>query len=325
MDTVGGDSEPPPSWAALDGLQDVFDLSWLKDPAVVAALDQWQQADLVRGACLFWASTDGVDPLSGVDMTPAADGGWAVARWEQPPPEAEHEAQTNQQPMAIVTSQTCDVAATGPGGRHPTVQVSPVIPLDLLTAGRAGEVRAGRTLDMVLITNTPAGKEWAADLRISLPVSKSVLVAQQPLRAFNTSHEAYEFAERVAIKTRRPAVHDAVVDLAKNLDQLVKQQRVAGATWVDRIEQVRARAKTGSLLLPDALELLLITLDGPLTAEQMASLRQWRLAQQKQFKAKTGGALLIPLRFVELERMKVQDYRESVPLNLPELGQRPFW
>ena len=96
-------------------------------------------------------------------------------------------------------------------------------------------------------------------------------------------------------------------------------------TWVDRVEQVRARAKSGTLLNPEALELLIITLDGPFIAEQMDPLRQWHSSKKKQFRSQTGGGILTPLRFVELEKMKVQDYRESVPLSLPELGQRPFW
>jgi hypothetical protein len=317
-------SVPAPQWLALDGLHDVFDFTWLKDATVAARLDQWRQADLVPGVRLFWASGDGVDQLSGLDMAPPADGGWAVARWEQPLPEDGGPGQVPV-PMGIITSQTCDVVATGPGSRHPTVQVSPVIRLDQLAPGRANEVRAGRTVDMVLIANTPEGTEWAADLRISLPVSKSILAAHSPVRAFVTSREAYDFAQRVAIKMRRPAVHEAAISLAKNLDRLVRQQRSAGATWVDRVEQVRARAKSGTLLQLDALELIVMTLDGAFTAEEMAPLRQWRQEQQKQFKTETNGAILIPLRFVELDRMKVQDYRESVPLNLPELGQRPFW
>ena len=94
---------------------------------------------------------------------------------------------------------------------------------------------------------------------------------------------------------------------------------------MDRVEQVRARAKNGTLLQPASLELIVVTLDGPLSAEQMARLREWRLAVRNQFKSKTNGGILTPLRFVDLDRMKVQDYRESVPLFLDELGQPSFW
>ena len=51
-----GSPEPTPSWGALDGLQEVFDLNWLQEPHVVNSLAQWRQADLVRGARLFWLS-----------------------------------------------------------------------------------------------------------------------------------------------------------------------------------------------------------------------------------------------------------------------------
>ncbi len=321
MDAVG--SEPTPPWAALDLLDEVFYLDTLKELSFKESLDQWRQGDLVCGVRLFWASSPGVDDLTRTEMVSHGDGGWSVARWEQ-----SNDAEPGQhvpEAMAIITSQTCDVVATGPGSRHPTVQVSPLIDLGKITPERAAAVRAGRTVDMVLITNAPPGSEWAADLRISLPLSKSALVAQVPRRAFANAHEEYVFAERVAMKTRRPAVHDAAVDLAKGLNELVKQGRKDGSTWVDRVEQVRARAKEGTLLKPDALELIVITLDGRLSAEQMDPLRNWRNAERKRFKSETNGGLLTPLRFVELEKMKVQDYRESVPLALSELGQPPFW
>jgi hypothetical protein len=177
---------------------------------------------------------------------------------------------------------------------------------------------------MVMLTNSPDGEEWAADLRISLPVSKAVLVNQQPIEAFRNSLKAYEFSERIAAKIRRPAVHDAVVELARNIDALIKRQRSGGAQWVDRVEQIRARARSGTLLQPASLELIVITIDDPLTPEDKEPLRMWRSSEQGAFRLKTGGTL-IPLRFILLDKIKIQDYRESVPLILPELGRPAFW
>ncbi|MHB1731918.1 MAG: hypothetical protein ACYCU8_00420 [Ferrimicrobium acidiphilum] len=321
MDAI--ESEPTLPWAITDRLDDIFDLDKLKDAPFRESLDLWRQGDLVRGARLFWGSGSGVDGLTDVNMDSSPDGGWSVARWEHPNNLGADD--NSPEPIAIITSQTCDVVATGPGGRHPTVQVSPLIRLTQIGNERAEAVRNGRTVDMVLITNTPPTEEWAADLRISLPISKFVLVAQQPTRAFLTAQDECAFADRVALKIRRPAVHDATVELARSLDQLVKTSRRSGMTWIDRVEQVRARATSGTLLKPEALELLIITLDGRFLAEQKDSLRQWYFSTKKRFKLQTGGGILTPLRFVELEKMKVQDYRESVPLSIPELGQRPFW
>jgi hypothetical protein len=322
--------ERQPARAGVDGLHDVFVLERLTAPTVVAALAEWRQGDLVEGVRLFWAGPSGLDPLSGLDYEQPPDGGWVVARWEQPN-DGPNTAPIGAGPatpglLGIVTSQTCDVGATGPGARHPTVQVSPLVRLDQLRPDRANEVRAGRTVDMMLVPNAPAVGEWVADLRISLPVSKSVLVAQTPVRGFVTTEQACEFAERLALKSRRPAVHDAISGfLADGLNQFVRRQRNADAGWVDRVEQFRVRAKSGDLLNPVVLELIVITLDGPLSAEETAALRQWRYEQRSQFKTKAGGALLTSPRFLTLERMKVQDYRESVPLRVPELGQGAFW
>jgi hypothetical protein len=323
MDAI--ESEPTLPWAITDQLDDIFDLNKLKATPFKDSLDYWRQGDLVRGIRLFWGSGSGLDCLTGMNMDISSDGGWSVKRWAHPNGLGVDD--NSPEPMAIITSQTCDVVATGPGGRHPTVQVSPLVQLSQIGTDRAAAVDKGRTVDMVLITNTPDSKEWAADLRISLPLSKSVLAAQQPTRAFRTTQEEYAFADRLALKVRRAAAHDAIVKLAQNLDQFIKISRQSGATWIDRVEQVRVRATSGTLLDPKTLELFVITLDGRFEAEQMYPLRQWRQSSDMKtlLKSQVGGATVTPLRFVELEKMKVQDYRESVPLSLPELGQRPFW
>ena len=62
------------------------------------------------------------------------------------------------------------------------------------------------------VPDVPTPGEWAADLRISLPVSKAVLLRQSRVHGFREQHQTLEFAERVAAKTRRPALHDAIAD-----------------------------------------------------------------------------------------------------------------
>lgn len=318
-------SGPPPTHQPLasDPIGDNFDVDWLKTPAVVAALAQWRQGDIVGGLRLFWGVGEhGRDPLSGAELDPQPDGGWAVAR-ESLDTDAAVAASDQ---LGIIVSQTCDVVATGPGARHPTVQVAPIVNLTRLPPTRANDVRARRTVDMAVVTNLQPKGEWAADLRMSLPVSKAVLVYQQPTNGFLDEDDCLGFSDQVAIKVRRPALHDYVAGtMTDSLDRTIRRERGLSATWMDRVEQVRARALSGDRLSPQALELMVITIDDALSPAERLPLRTWRTEHVRAFSTATGGGRLLPLRFLTLAKVSVQDYRESVPFRLVELQQRPFW
>lgn len=232
-----------------DVLGDNFDLDWLKKPEVVVALDQWSQGDIVSGLRTFWAvSEHGKDPLSGAQLDPQPDGGWVTARESLV---TEDRIITHDQ-LGVIVSQTCDVVASGPGARHPTVQVAPIVNLANFPSTRAGDVRAGSTVDMVVVTSMQPPGEWAADLRISLPVSKAMLVEQQPVRGFLNEQDSLDFSDRVAIKLRRPALHDYVaVDMIDSLNKLIRQERAHKAAWMDRVEQIRVRATAPALTSSD--------------------------------------------------------------------------
>src|SRR5206468_2164638 len=91
---------------------------------------------------------------------------------------------TSADTWAVITSQTCDVVASGPGGRHPTVQVSPLVNLDGADPNKITGIRRNMNVDSVLVPDVPGGGTWAADLRISLPVSKAVLLQQSRIPGF---------------------------------------------------------------------------------------------------------------------------------------------
>ena len=135
---------------------------------------------------------------------------------------------------------------------------------------------------MVIVTNLHPLGDWAADLRISLPVSKALLIGQQPNRGFLTEEDCLRFSDQIAIKLRRPALHDHIaVDMTRSLEALIRRERVAGAAWMDRVEQIRVRVTLGDRITPQALELIVITIDEPLSAAEKESLRKWRTGQVK--------------------------------------------
>jgi hypothetical protein len=303
-----GDSFPNLGWVAVTGATE---------------LENWRQGDLVSGMRTMWAvPSHGSDPVADVVLEAHPDGGWVAARAEAP----ETDDGTVLDELGIIISQTCDVVGTGPGARHPTVQVCPVVRLDNIPASRAADVRTGRTVDMMVLTGLDPIGDWAVDLRLSVPLSKATLVEQEPLRGFQDEAKALEFSDRVAIKFRRPALHDYVtIDMTESLNKLIRSQRGAKAIWMDRIEQVRVRAVEGDRLNPQALEVIVVTLDEPFTAAERDPIRKWRESHKRGFLHATNGGKLLPVRFRDLDKLGAKDYREAVPLNLPELQQRPFW
>src|SRR5680860_427582 len=162
-------------------------------PDQIAALDEWRQGDLLPCPALAWSTTGGTpDPVTG---QPTPNGG--VVPWPDQRPK-----------YALITTQTCEVCAKGPGARAPFVQVSPVVQVTDLPKDQWNELLSGQVLDRYGLTSKTLRSKWAVDLRVSFPVSKAVLVDTKPVRGFATSAEAVEFGAHLALRAGRPALHD---------------------------------------------------------------------------------------------------------------------
>jgi hypothetical protein len=226
-------------------------------------------------------------------------------------------------PFAVITSQTCDIGATGQGRLHPTVQVCPLVLLTGRYSGeRIAEINLGKVGYLAPITAPPEPGSWAADLRISLPVSKAVLVAQTRTSCFAQEVETLMFAERVASRILRPALHDAISDgLVTGLRQEIKASQKADQ-WPDKIEQFRLCVHQGDRLEPKRVQVYVVAIE-PLTLLERQPLRAWRKRENKRL-MKMAGIELNPMRFIDLSRMTAMEHRSSCPLHVPELGTGAF-
>lgn len=321
----------PSAHGRLTGIDALYLPGALVDRPTKRALNAWQQGDLVRDIGLFWAGTEDVDELTGLAAEPTTGHRWPVVPWDgvlataadsDAGPADAHQSATG---WAIITSQTCDVVADGPGQRHPTVQVSPLQNIAHLEKSKILEIQRGEKSDFVHVPDVPDPGTWAADLRISLPVSKAVLLRQDRVPGFADASGAMQFAERVAAKYRRPALHDEITGgLVNGLRALVDQARAAGALWPDLIEQFRLEISDGDRLKPRNVRILAVTLDD-LTAEDKQPLRDWRTKERKRLLRASDGIVLGPMWFGDLEKVGVGRYRDSDYLRIPELSQPVFW
>ena len=138
--------------------------------------------------------------------------------------------------------------------------------------------------------------------------------SRNPGGGSTTKQKALEFSDRVAIKSRRPALHDYVAGrydrVAQQADPLPARRRKA--IWMERIEQVRVQAIEGDRLNPQALEVIVVTLDEPFTAAECDPIRKWRESHKKGFPFHaTNGGKLLPVRFRQLSKLGPKIQRGS--------------
>jgi hypothetical protein len=135
-------------------------------------------------------------------------------------------------------------------------------------------------------------------LRVSVPVSKAVLLRQTRIPGFTDPAAALQFAERVAGRYRRPALHDAITTgLVPRLRELVKQARNTGELWPDLIEKFRLLVTAGDRLRPTNVALIAVVLQDKLDAEDTRLLRAWRLKEKTRLVKASGTITLGPIRF----------------------------
>jgi hypothetical protein len=287
---------------------------WPED--AVAALDLWRQGHLIRGELGTWLAAAGyVDPVTGADFTEDGEGLIAAV------------AEIGDTGYFAVVSQTCDIAATGPGRRHPFVQVCPVRNLGNFEQQKIQQSRDGELVEYVHLTEPPApAVEWAIDLRISVPLSKGVLVASSPVVGFACQEDELAMAAKVAAKFERPALHDYLSkDFIDALNVLVAKARKASADWCEDIEQFRLEILEGDRLSPKRVRLVVITdvnFNALLDLRKKTSLRDhWKTLKKP---LKRVGIEQSPIAFRYIEDLKAKDYRNSIPLSIPALGRGRF-
>lgn len=286
--------------------------SWPEDAAT--ALDRWRQGHLIQGSLGAWLAAGGaVDPVTGDDFTDQAGGLVAAA------------AEVSDTGYLAVVSQTCDVVASGPGRRHPFVQVCPVRDVRaVFTPEKVKQIRAGEIVEYVFLSNPPEpGSEWAIDLRVSMPLSKGALAASQPIEGFATEEDELALAARVATKYERPALHDYLSkELIDDLDTFLAKAKKT-QDWCDDVEQLRLQVE-GPRLAPKRVRLIVVTdidFNGLLNTKKNPLRDRWKSHKKR---LRDAGIAQAAIAFRHVDKMSLHEYRNSIPINLPALGRGTF-
>lgn len=125
---------------------------------------------------------------------------------------------------AMVTTQGCDIVKHS----HAWISVAPVYDATAhFDRGALGHIKAGRILHLLPLT-PPWGEseqKWVADLRIEIPIEKTVLLDRTPLEAYAQDSDYQRVPIRLAFLRQRAAVADLCLQrIAQPLFDWVRQR-----------------------------------------------------------------------------------------------------
>ncbi|WP_147378061.1 hypothetical protein [Mycobacteroides abscessus] len=222
---------------------------------------------------------------------------------------------------SAIVSQTCDISGA-PGLRHPFVQVCPVRDVSAFPQQRIEQIRNLQSPEYFWLTNPPeAGAQWAVDLRVSVPVSKGVLVTVDPIEGFTSPEGGLQLGQRIASKLARPAIHDALAgEVFTSLRSFLSRSKKT-QNWCDDIEQLRLEITDGIALQPRRVRLLVLT-DRTLTWTECRPLREEWKSHKKTLQ--NSGIEWAPISFLQIDKCTVWRYRNSVPIDIPTLSRGRF-
>jgi hypothetical protein len=273
---------------------------------VRAAVRPFLQGHLIEKPPLFFAA-DLRHPVwqttrLAADLTPAEDRGEDFV-----------EVLAEQRPAyGIITTQSCDLAEERPDPRQPWLAVAPVDQVDPHSA------LLDRDYIYRLTPLTLGGEVWVADLRIELPLEKSLLVGRMPIDAFPDERGYIQFARFLARRRGRPALASVVHEVLSGVTRRLKdedngQRRLARAARRN-IYKLKLAIEDGSFLDPVAAKLYVVTAGDP-TDETRAWFDLWWNAARRV--AEERGLQLLPTGWMNAAAVDARLYDELIEMRSP--------
>lgn len=231
-------------------------------PEVIEAAKKFQQGDLIVQPPIVYAASLR-SPIWELTRVIAEDAG-------DPDAAPAHLAVDGDEvpPYGIITSQTCDVAEDRPVPVQPWIDIAPVYTCDESNPllGRDYVFR----LDSM---QAPDGKRWVADLRLSIPLEKGLLVRREPIDPFGGSEkERIAFGDALGKRLARAALSESV---HKVIGQTLRSHNRSAKKRVrKRVYKLMLHIAQGTRLEPEAVRLHVVTLGSP-DVESNREMREW--------------------------------------------------
>ncbi|HEV2769290.1 MAG TPA: hypothetical protein VGV40_03810 [Solirubrobacteraceae bacterium] len=215
------------------------------------ALEPFRQGHLIERPPLFWAA----DLCYSIYKTTAAVAD-TVPEQERGEDFVEV-AEDDRPPYGIITSQSCDLAEERSDPQKPWISVAPVYAL------AAEDPLLGRDFIFALDLSAPGDQVWVADLRIEVPLEKSLLVGREPIEAFAAEPRAVAFGRWLAMRRGRPALASVVHEIiGATIDEIRREsnsQRKIARRARPNVYRLMLAIEEGERMDPHAIKLYIVT------------------------------------------------------------------
>jgi hypothetical protein len=214
----------------------------------------------------------------------------------------------NEVALAVITSQTCDVCEEGEP-LQPWVQVSPLC--------RLPDELAEKTLpDFLYPVSPPDLTEgvWVIDLRIEVPIEKTVLVGKTPRSAFADEDSVIAFADALGLRRDRAALsHTLTGTVGQSLRQRRRNKSSFKKALREEVYCVALNIDEGSRSEPVTVRLHVVTNEEPSDRVQRVFGSWWDEANELCSKS---GINLQPNGYHDRRHTDLADYDQWVKLDL---------
>jgi hypothetical protein len=238
----------------------------LRDPwpeDVGEACGRFKQGDIIEKPPFFYGVSSG-SRIWGADEEGEADDPVDEGEADDPLDDGSQvdELHPDESPeFGIITTQTCDLSEQG-RPTQPWVQVSPVYRIEGEPEDEERLLSKGYIVELTG-PDLPDGR-WVADLRIEVPLEKTVLVDRAPIAGFASEDETDDFARILGVRRARAALANELVDSVIRLIRKKKANNKARAARVwDELYRLGLQIEEGSRLKPAAVRLHVICAGHP--------------------------------------------------------------
>jgi hypothetical protein len=218
----------------------------------------------------------------------------------------------NSPPYGIITTQSCDLSEERRDPRQPWLAVAPVYTVP-------SESRL-RDRDYVFELAPPELEDelWVADVRVEVPLEKSLLVDREPIEAFADEAGYIAFANFLARRRGRPALASVFHELLSATTRTLKNERSANRSLARRARQnvykLMLAIEDGTRLEPIAAKLYVIT-NGMPTEDARAWFDLWWNAAR--LIAERHGLQLLPTSWLDAGAVDLKLLDDLVEMRSP--------
>jgi hypothetical protein len=218
----------------------------------------------------------------------------------------------------IITTQTCDITEEDSATpRKPWVQVSPVYRYEGPTEKEREAINRYAIPDLAHLTGKHFAEEfYVADLRLSIPLEKSLLVGRESISGFASEPDAMGFAEHCSAYLSRPALPGKVVRLVVRHINRYFEGKPALRTQIRNAGVDDVRLRLGGTEDVPIVQLMVILKEANLTDMSAASaaFEQWLNAAKQSAQSKNEAITFIGTQFTTMRDASAEQFANSIRL-----------